>query len=139
MPKYPNADLKKHSETSCIMSSENEMKCSCYYRRHNNFVKKRGNTYHQLEESDIRLNTRIMRVSACQAAKTAGSITVVRWPPQPGNAGYRLLYPAYPPPLCLNPLGMKPFRCFYSRRRPQLAGFPGCTARYAVPARHYGE
>lgn len=80
MPKYPNTDLKKYSEIYSIMLSENEMKCSCYYRRHNNFVEKQGNTYHQLEASDIRLNTRIMRDSACQAAETAGSITGVRWP-----------------------------------------------------------
>ncbi|ETO41203.1 hypothetical protein X965_11310 [Morganella sp. EGD-HP17] len=32
-----------------------------------------------------------MRVSACQAADIAENITVVRWPPQPGSAGYWLL------------------------------------------------
>ncbi|ETO41180.1 hypothetical protein X965_13025 [Morganella sp. EGD-HP17] len=32
-----------------------------------------------------------MRVSACQAAKVTENITVVRWPPQPGSAGDRLL------------------------------------------------
>lgn len=39
MPKYSNTDLKKYSEKLGIMLSENEMKCSNYYRRHNNCVK----------------------------------------------------------------------------------------------------
>lgn len=53
-----------------------------------------------------------MRVRACQAAKITENITVVRWPPQPGNAGDRLLQSTYPPPPCLNTQVLKP-SCYF--------------------------
>nr|UMW89882.1 hypothetical protein [Morganella morganii] len=39
----------------------------------------------------VRSDTVSMRICACQAANIAENNSVVRWPPQPGRAGYRLL------------------------------------------------